>query len=142
MLKCQSVRSVGCIKGYPYWGLGTYELQNGIWKLVDNGRWRRTSRVESHYVTEPYLHGLRHNTVVNGGHVADIMRQVIAPEHLTANVVGMAAAVEFEGMDKLVILRDALMDAGCDDENVLKWCAATPYTGRSRARRRLVLMTG
>lgn len=142
MLRCQSIRGVGCRKGYPYWGLGTYELVNGLWKLVGHGEWRRTNKVATHAPTEPYLPKIRHNQLVCGGHVTDIIEQVVRPEHLTSDVTVFLRIVFLGEMDKLPILRDALMDAGCDDENVLKWCAATPYTGRSRARRRLALMTG
>jgi hypothetical protein len=48
---------------------------------------------------------------------------VIAPLWRTANVVGLARAIDAErDWDRLPILADALLDAGCPDEQVLGHC--------------------
>jgi thioredoxin-like negative regulator of GroEL len=56
-------------------------------------------------------------------------RQVIDPRWRTADVLGLARGIAADGaLERLPVLADALMEAGCDDENVLG-----PYRGPGAA---------
>jgi hypothetical protein len=53
----------------------------------------------------------------------------IAPEWLTTDVVALAEGIYEEwAFDRMPILADALQDAGCDSEEVLKHCRDTALT--------------
>src|SRR3954452_3899457 len=50
-------------------------------------------------------------------------RRVIRPRWRTADVLGLARGIAADGaLERLPILADALMEAGCDDEDVLGPC--------------------
>ena len=48
---------------------------------------------------------------------------VVAPDWLTGDVIGLATGIyQDRAFDRLPILADALMDAGCDNEDILRHC--------------------
>jgi hypothetical protein len=52
------------------------------------------------------------------------------PRWRTADVVGLARAIEAGDTDRLPLLADALTDAGCDDDEVLAHCRQAGPHGR------------
>src|SRR5213079_3337581 len=52
-----------------------------------------------------------------------VRRVIIDPSWLTSDVVALATGIDQEkAFDRMPILADALQDAGCDDESVLRHC--------------------
>jgi hypothetical protein len=62
--------------------------------------------------------------------VSRLTGQTIDPRWRTADVLGLARAVAEGAADRLPLLADALMDAGCDDAEVLAHCREAGPHGR------------
>lgn len=70
MKRVQSVRGVGCKRGYPYYAWGVYEPRqrgDGVWtyRLIRSGEWFR-SDVSERLAFEgiPIVQRVRHGTIV------------------------------------------------------------------------------
>lgn len=66
--RCQSVRGVGCKRGYPYYARGLYEARRTargklVWKLVGSSAWGRSVRLAYYGAIAgvPARAGVRHN---------------------------------------------------------------------------------
>lgn len=69
MQKVQSIRSVGCKKGYPYYAWGIYapvpRQKDGkkTYRLVQSGRWFRSDKARSlAFNGIPVVDGIRHGS--------------------------------------------------------------------------------
>ncbi len=78
MVTVQSIRGVGCKRGYPYFATGLYRAAYTragklVWKLVRSGDWRRsTSPATCGSLSEsaPFVANARHNQPVTPGQLA------------------------------------------------------------------------
>lgn len=73
----QSVRGVGCKRGYPYFATGLYRIaftQSGrmVWRLAASKGWHRSTRLETcgTFAGAVELEGVRHNRPVTAAQLA------------------------------------------------------------------------
>jgi len=76
-IRVNSVRGVGCIKGFPYFATGLYEARETnsgrlVWKLVATKERRRTTNPKTcgTFDGAPYMKGIRHNKPVTSEQAA------------------------------------------------------------------------
>jgi len=70
--RCQTVRAVGCKRGYPYFARGLYEARRTcrgklVWKLIGSSSWGRSESLAHYGRIEGVAvnHGARHNSPAN-----------------------------------------------------------------------------
>lgn len=78
-VQVNSVRGVGCVKGYPYFATGLYQVRETkagkfVWKLVASKERHRTTNLKTcgMFTGRPVLSGVRHNKPVTAAQCAAI----------------------------------------------------------------------